>query len=145
MSFSSLMHIYRKWWGQRNVSRSFDGLDQWGVARLHNIKQIIFACWLYQRHFSCLRGRTEFHSLNWPHKKCTALVWRVIVMYIVHIISKEYVRQSSHYVKVCTCILLYHNPHHYLFHIVVQSTAISVLCTFCQSLCLNETSKTFGW
>lgn len=67
-------------------------------------------------------------------------VKRVIVMYIVHIRSKEYVRQSSHYVKVCTCILLYHNPHPYLFHIVVQST----LHLLTESLCLNETSKTFG-
>jgi len=56
-------------------------------------------------------------------------VKRVMVMYIVHIRSIEYVKKnSSHYVKVCTCILLYHNSHHYLFVIVVQSTLLFLCC-----------------
>lgn len=73
-------------------------------------------------------------------------VKRVMVMYIVHIRSKEYVRKSSHYVKVCTCVLLYHNPYHYLFicYCCTKYFAISVVCTYCQRVCLNETSITFA-
>ncbi len=89
------------------------------------------------------------------HFRCTSVVWgperslskltlwemysigvnRVIAMYIVHIRCKEYVRK--YYVKVCTCILLYHNPHHYLFLIVVQSTLLFIWCALCYSYVFN--------
>lgn len=62
-------------------------------------------------------------------------VKRVMVMYIVHTRSKEYVK-SSHYVKVCTCILLYHNPHHYLF--IYLLLLYKVLFYFCSVHLLSE-------
>ncbi len=114
--------FYRKWC----MSRSFNGLDQWGVARLqHQTDQICLLTISDEQSLSKLT-LWEMYSIG---------VNRVIAMYIVHIRCKEYVRK--YYVKVCTCILLYHNPHHYLFLIVVQSTLLFIWCALCYSYVFN--------